>query len=173
MPTEQELSDIFLGPPASTDQSWLLPTYQQPGYGGQYIEGGFPATTFANTWSPEPQSTSWLSSLSKPFTDFGGSLLKTAEPVIQRSYEKLPEMLWGIALERSGVIDRPKAVPIDEGAGVEVIHTQPAHAGGEPAKPWQPVVPMYASAGLSKPGDMPVSWIIIALIAAVVLFKGK
>jgi len=127
----------FIGPLESTD--WLLPTYQQPYYASQYPEG-----TFASTL-PEPAPRTggwdWLTPISQPFVSFGESIYKAAEPAVAATYKKLPELLWGWGLERSGVIDRPKEIPVEEGAGVVVTHVQPPHAGGEPAKPLSVSIP--------------------------------
>lgn len=147
------MNDDFVGPPAPSSQDWLLPTYQQPGYGSEYISGGFPADTFTTSW-PEPAPRTggwdWLTPITKPFSDFGTSLYKASERTVQKTYEKLPELLWGWGLEKAGVIDRPKAVPVDEGAGVTVTHVQPPHAGGEPAKPLSISIPqMFPGFGVA------------------------
>jgi len=82
-------------------------------------------------------------------------LIEMADPVpswydpisgfFEKSYEKLPELLWGYGLEKAGVIDRPKPQVVDEGAGVVVTHTQPPQAGGAPAQPITTTIPSTLS----------------------------
>ena len=164
------MSEEFIGPPASTD--WLLPIYQQPYYASQFQEG-----TFASIL-PEPAPRTggwdWLTPITQPFTDFGQSLYKSAEPAVAATYEKLPELLWGWGLEKTGVIDRPKEVPVDEGAGVVVTHVQPPHAGGEPAKPIQTLIPqMWGAAGAPQAADMKIVLWIGAGLAVLYLLTGR
>jgi len=125
----------FVGPPAPSSTDWLLPTYEQPGYGFEYIEGGFPSGTFEPQWIEPAPKTDWLSSFTEPLVSFG-----------QKAYEKLPEVLWGYGMEQI----RPKKTQVDEGAGVTVIHTEPAHAGGEPAAPISISVPQLLPGGAGQ-----------------------
>jgi len=168
----------FIGPPAPTTPAstdWLLPTYQQPYYASQFPEG-----TFASIL-PEPAPRTggwdWLTPITQPFTDFGQSFYKAAEPAVAATYQKLPELLWGWGLERAGVIDRPKEVPVNEGAGVVVTHVQPPHAGGEPAKPIQTLIPQmfptWGAAGAPQAADMKIVLWIGAGLAVLYLWIGR
>jgi len=161
----------FVGPPAPSSQDWLLPVYLQPGYGSEYISGGFPADTFTPTWiEPEPAS-SWLTSLTKPFANFGASLVGAAGKTIAATYEKVPELLW------NKYVNPIKTVKVDEGAGVTTTYTQPANAGGEPAKPISiSIPPMYGFGAGSAPkaGDVNTALLIgAALVVAFLVFGRK
>lgn len=140
-PTEAQMLDIFEGPvDTSQGTDWLLPTYQQPYYASQFPEGTF--TGYLPEPAPRTGGSDWLTAISQPFVSFGQTLYKeSVEPAVRQTYEKLPELLWGWGLEKAGVIDRPREVAVDEGAGVVVTHTQPPHAGGEPAKPFTANIP--------------------------------
>lgn len=159
-PTEAQMADVFLGP-IDTSTDWMLPLWQQPSYASQFPEG-----TFASTL-PEPAPRTggwdWLDPITQPFVNFGESFYKAAEPAVAATYEKLPELLWGWGLERSGIIDRPKEIPVNEGAGVVVTHVQPPHAGGEPAKPLSvsipQVFPTWGAAGAPAADMKTVLWI--------------
>jgi len=162
-PTEAQMADVFLGPVDTSlaGQDWLLPTYQQPYYASQFPEG-----TFEYLPEPAPRTGGWdwLTPISQPFVSFSESFYKAAEPAVKKTYEKLPEVLWGWGLERAGVIDRPKEVAVNEGAGVTVTHVQPPHAGGEPAKPLSVSIPQmfptWGAAGTPQAADMKsVLWI--------------
>jgi len=178
-PTEAQMLDIFEGPAGLADTSlgssdWLLPTYQQPYYASQFPEGTFtgylpePAPrTGAGAWD-------WLTPVAQPFVNFGQTLYKeSVEPAVKQTYEKLPELLWGWGLEKAGVIDRPREVAVDEGAGVVVTHTQPPHAGGEPAKPITASIPQLFPAWSGAVGGLQAketSSMILIGLAGVVLY---
>lgn len=173
MTTTAELEEIFIGAPTVTPagSDWLFPTYLQPGYGSEYIEGGFPESTFTPQWLPEPEP-SWLSSFSKPFVNFGQDFYKAGQGALGATYEKLPELLW------EKYVVKPKQIKIDEGAGVTVVHTQAPHAGGEPAQPIvttiPQLIPAWGAAGAPKAIDTSTILVIVAGLAAVFfLFKGK
>lgn len=159
------------------DTSWLLPTYLQPDYGSNYIEGGFPAETFTANWLPEPaQDTSWLTSIAKPFADFGSNLFKAGQGAFGAAFEKLPELLW------QKYVAKPKENKVDEGAGVTVIHSQAPYAGGTPAQPAPMVIPQFiptggaAGAYSGGSGDVDTSTVLIiaaVLAVALIAFGGK
>lgn len=173
MTTEAQLLDIFEGPVVTSpgSQDWLLPLWQQPSYAYQV-----PESQWAAPWAEPVPKTSWLTDLSQPFVDFGQTLYEPAAGAVGATYEKLPELLWGWGLEKTGVIDRPKEVVVNEGAGVIVTHTQPPHAGGEPAKPIAATVPQMFPAGMAPgaPKDTSTALLIGAgLLALYLLTKGK
>jgi len=172
-PTEAQMADVFLGP-VDTSTDWMLPLWQQPSYAGQ-----FPAGTF-DSYLPEPAPRTgawdWLTPVTDPFVDFGRSLYETAEPTVIQTYKKLPELLWGLGLERAGVIDRPKEIPVDEGAGVVVTHVQPPHAGGEPAKPIQTMIRQMFDLGAAGPPEAKVTSTVLlvgAVLVGLYLFGRK
>lgn len=173
-PTTAQLEDIFLGPVdtslGSTD--WLLPTYQQPFYASQFPEGTF--ASILPEPAPRTGAWDWLTPISQPFVNFGQSLYKEAvEPAVKQTYAKLPELLWGWGLEKAGVIDRPREVVVDEGAGVIVTHTQPPHAGGEPAKPIEATIPQWFPSWMGAagaPGAKETSTIIMVGLVGVMLY---
>ena len=161
------MNDDFVGPPAPSSQDWLLPTYLQPGYGSEYISGGFPADTFTPNWIEPAPASSWLTDLTKPFAQFGSSLVAAGGKI----YEKAPEMLW------NKYVNPIKTVRVNEGAGVTTTYTKPAHAGGEPAQPISiSVPPMYGFGAGSAPkaGDVSSALLIGgALVVAFVVFGRK
>lgn len=179
MTTQAQLLEIFEGPisgidTSPTSQDWLLPLWQQPSY---------PYAIQDIEYLPEPAprtgGADWLTTLSKPFVDFGTNLWKTSQKTVESTYEKLPELLWGWGLEKAGIIDRPKQVVVNEGAGVTVTHSQPPHAGGEPAQPIVTTIPQILPASMVPAGaaiqEKGISTIILigaGLLVLYVLFKG-
>lgn len=133
----------FIGPlpvdTSSAGQDWLLPLWQQPSYAGQFPEGTF--TSILPEPAPRP-SQSWLTSLSQPFVNFGQNLFETSQKATVATAEKLPELLW-----EKFVGPKLRRRVVDEGAGVTVTHTQPPHAGGEPAKLIQTLIPQGGLTG--------------------------
>jgi len=170
-PTTAQLEDIFLGPagpvdisPASTD--WLLPTYQQPYYASQFPEGTFEG------YLPEPAprvgAWDWLTPIAQPFQNFTESLYKAAGPAITQTYEKLPELLW------EKYVVKPKQRVVNEGAGVVVTHSQPPHAGGEPAKPITANIPQMLPAWMPQARAKDnVLWIGAGMLILYLLFRSK
>lgn len=151
----------FIGPPAPSSTDWLLPLWQQPSYAGQFPEG-----TFASILPAPRQSQSWLSSLSQPFVNFGQTLYETSQKTTVAIAEKLPVLLWEKYV-------RPKQRVVDEGAGVVVTHTQPPHAGGEPAKPLSVSIPTFGVAGAPQAKDMNTVLWIGAGLAVLYLLIGR
>ena len=172
-PTEAQMFETFEGPvdTSPSSQDWLLPAYQQPYYASQFPEGTF--TGYLPEPAPRTGAWDWLTPISQPFVNFGQSLYKEAvEPAVKMTYAKLPELLWGYGLEKAG-IDRPREVAVDEGAGVVVTYTQPAHAGGEPAKPITASIPQWFPAwtgAAGAPGVKETSTIILVGLIGVVLY---
>jgi len=167
--------DIFEGPVVTSpgSQDWLLPLWQQPSYAyAPAYTSPLPAP------APRTGGWDWLTGLSQPFVDFGQSLYEPAAGAVGATYEKLPELLWGWGLEKAGVIDRPKEVAVNEGAGVIVTHTQPPHAGGEPAKPIATKVPQMFPAWMAPgaPGVKDTSTVLMigaGLFVLYLLTRGK
>ena len=170
-PTEAQMFEIFEGPPSPGSQDWLLPAYQQPYYASQFPQGTF--ASILPEPAPRTGGSDWLTNLSQPFVNFGESLYKTSISAVEKTYEKLPELLW----EKYMV--KPKQRVVDEGAGVVVTHTQPPYAGGEPAKPIATTVPQWypswmgAAGGPQAKDTSTVVLIGAGLIVLYILTRGK
>lgn len=115
----------------------------------------FPAEAYA----PEPD---WLTKLWKPVDVLWG----TGEQFVERTAEKLPELLWGYGLS--------KLRKVDEGAGVTVLHTQAPYPGGTPAQPTEKViagqVPFYTRMAGAPPQAVGTSTMILIGAGLIVLF---
>ncbi|MBA7523263.1 hypothetical protein ES705_15386 [subsurface metagenome] len=109
------------------------------------LEGGgyafvSPAASGDYLPAPSPRTgTPYLPDFWEPWDNFGQNLWQTGVESTGYVIEKLPELLWERGLEEIGLL--PKQRVVDEGAGVTVIHTQPAQAGGAPAQPTQQIIP--------------------------------
>lgn len=103
--------------------------------------------SFAQSWLDEPQpsaaiftsgpivpETSWFTSLSQPWVDFGTGLGKAAAG----TYEQLPQRLFDWGMDKLGGSES-RTVPT--GPGTSTTYVQPAQPGGAPADPNYIVLP--------------------------------
>lgn len=116
--------------------------------------------SIAQQWLVEPQASviqgaplvpqpdpSWLSSLAKPWAEFGTGLVKAAGSAVESTYDQLPQRLFDWGMDKLGGSTKRT---VRTGPGTSTTYVLPANPGAAPATPNYTLPPPFG------PGIIPV-----------------